>query len=330
MAPDHLNVYYRGTDNSIFELWWNSDGEKGHEGWGGKWVMGPVCTSRQPFDLSVFGVNICHEICHKNWRDGHWTPFINIGGRCRGLPAVSSRGNGILDIFHIGRDYELYHKFWDGHSYLPSIFDYTRVPSSQDIAKFIYDPCAVSWGDNHVSIFAVSVEGHLFWANWTMEHDWKPLEKIIDSHRWYGTPKAVSRGQGKVDVFCIGDNSTLYHLSFSSESGWSVQHTFPSTWASDPEAVSNGPDRIDVFILGYDRRMYHTYWNECKWSPWDNLGGVCMTAPRAVSQSPGRIDVFHSGEDGVIYRKKFNGEKGWTPSFVDWEKLGGVATSRLG
>jgi hypothetical protein len=88
--------------------------------------------------------------------------------------------------------------------------------------------------------------------------------------------------------------------------------------------------------------LTYLYWGttaECTTPTGTSAGGtlgiiwvvcVCMTAPRAVSQSSGRIDVFHSGEDGAIYRKQFNGENGWTPSFVDWEKLGGLATSRLG
>jgi hypothetical protein len=194
----------------------------------------------------------------------------------------------------------MYHKSWGGNSYLPSIFDYTKVPSSDDIAKCIYDSCSVSWDENHVVVFTVNVEGHLLWANLTTESDWKPLKKIMPSHRWYGTLKAISRGHGCVDVFCIGDNSTLIHLRFASESGWSLQHTFPSTWVTDPEVISSSPNRMDVFILGDHSGAYHVYFNDVKWSPWINLGCICRTAPKPVIQLPNRLNLFLIGTDGAL------------------------------
>ena len=148
---------------------------------------------------------------------------------------------------------------------------------------------------------------------------------------WNGTPKAISHSVGTIDVFCIGSNSTLHHLSFSSQSGWHKIHKFSGSWISDPEAVSGGPNRIDLFILGYDSTMSHASFNRQTWTSWTSLAGMCMTPSKAVRALAKAIHVFTTGIDGGPYNKCGTGDNPWFPLTLGaWEALGGVATSQAG
>jgi len=60
-------------------------------------------------------------------------------------------------------------------------------------------------------------------------------------------------------------------------------------------------------------------WLSCKWSGWEDLGGVIMSGVAAASWGPNRIDTFARGTDGHMHHKWWDGS-----AWRGWEDLGGV------
>ena len=50
-----------------------------------------------------------------------------MGGVCVGAPRVCSWGPNRLDVFVVGTDSALYHKWWDGSAWGPSLTGYERL-----------------------------------------------------------------------------------------------------------------------------------------------------------------------------------------------------------
>ena len=103
------------------------------------------------------------DAAHPWWRGGHWTGWESLGGAMRSDPAVSSWGPGRLDVFYIGTDQQLKHRFrWDGGS--------TWAPGEDTIGGLALDvtpPGAVSWGPGRIDVFARALgpggTAHTWW-----------------------------------------------------------------------------------------------------------------------------------------------------------------------
>jgi hypothetical protein len=161
--------------------------------------------------------NVTQQI-QKGWQD--------IGGTCRSTPAVVQSGYGRLDVFTIGTDNQMYHKF--------------------------YDP---AYPGDH---WQPSTKG------------WDPLKG-----EWFSLPVAVSWYWGRLDVFGIGTDNSLYHTASDDGKNFPHLQNLGGTFTSPPAVVSWGRHRLDVFGIGTDNNMYHTASDDGKkFSSWENIGGI--------------------------------------------------------
>ena len=67
--------------------------------------------------------------------------------------------------------------------------------------------------------------------------------------------------------------------------------------------------------------IYDDYFR-CRWSGWENLGGVIIAAPAVSSWSANRLDCFVRGTDNAMWHKWWDGA-----AWRGWESLGGVLFS---
>jgi Zn-dependent M28 family amino/carboxypeptidase len=241
---------------------------------------------------------------------------------------VVSWGANRLDVFVIGTDRALYHKWWNGSAWGPSLTGYEAqggiIPSNAEVA---------SWGPNRLDVFVLGTDRALY-HKWWNGSAWGP--SLTGYERQGGVcvsrPRAVAWGPNRLDVFVTGTDSALYHKWWNG-SAWGPSLTGFERQGGiiigDPEVVSWGPNRLDVFVLGTDSAVYHKWWNGSAWGPsltgYERQGGVCTTAPKAVCWGPNRIDLFVYGTDQALYHKAWNGSA-WLPSLTGWERLGGVCT----
>ena len=84
-----------------------------------------------------------------------------------GLTAVSW-GRDRIDLFWIGADWSLMHRFWNGMSW----------SADETLGGHLVAPPAVTaWGDNEMEVFVISPEGELLNRYWdgAAWHDWHTL-----------------------------------------------------------------------------------------------------------------------------------------------------------
>jgi hypothetical protein len=252
-------------------------------------------------------------------------PDYNISGKTTGLalkqpslslnglsaPSVVSWAANRLDIFAIGLNGALYHRWWDGTNW--------NGPENLGGEGLINSPSAVSWAANRLDIFAVGSTGNLYhWAwngtNWSGPEN-RGGAGIVNS------PSAVSWAPNRLDIFAINSRGYLVHW-FWNGSGWGGPEYFGgANLVNSPSAVSWVSGRLDIFAIGSDHNLYHWWWQGSWGGPDNRGGGNFINSPSAVSWAPNRLDIFANGSDGNLYHTYWDGTKwglGQNP-----EKIGG-------
>lgn len=243
-------------------------------------------------------------------------------------PAVAWAANR-LDVFVIGTDSALYHKWWNGSAWGPSVTGYEGMGGT-----ILSDAQVVAWGPNRLDAFVIGTDSSLY-HKWWNGVAWGPSVTGYEAMggKILGRPKIVAWGPNRLDVFVTGTDSALYHKWWNGAAwGPSVTgyETLGGVMLNDPEAVAWGPNRLDVFVVGTDSALYHKWWNGSSWGPsisgYEFMGGKILRRPKAVAWGPNRLDVFVIGTDSALYHKWWNGSA-WGPSVTGYEAMGGIITS---
>ncbi len=231
-----------------------------------------------------------------------------------------------LDVFALGTDRALYHKWWNGSAWGPSVTGYEALGGVCSST-----PQVASWGPNRLDVFVTGTDSALY-HKWWNGSAWGPSPTGFERMGGIcvGEPRVASWGPNRLDAFVIGTDRALYHKWWDG-TRWGPSLTgyeaMGGVCIGQPAAVSWGPNRLDVFAIGTDRALYHKWWDGTRWGPsltgYERLGGVCTSAPHAVSWGPNRLDVFVTGTDGALYHKWWDGSA-WGPSLAGFERMGGV------
>jgi len=196
--------------------------------------------------------------------------------------------------------------------------EYLPDPPSGLIASSVVS--AVSRGAGLIDVFATAKDGKVYtaangpqtngkWAGW-----WQVGQGTFLP----GTPiAAVSRSQGRIDLFAIGLDQRVWSAGYGpvspSEWGWVgwfaiLDEKFvPGATVS---AVSRKLDQLDVFAVNLNGEVKTAAWapgaNSGKWGGWwritDSNGKFAPGTPIAgVHRSPDHLDVFAVGLDGSVW-----------------------------
>ncbi len=234
-----------------------------------------------------------------------------------------------LDVFGLGMDSALWHKWWDGTAWGPSVTGWESLGG-----VLTSEPVAVAWAENRLDVFVRGTDSAL-WHKWWDGTTWGPsvtgwesLGGVLTSE-----PVAVAWAENRLDVFVRGTDSALWHKWWDgtawgpSVTGW---ESLGGVLTSEPVAVAWAENRLDVFVRGTDSALWHKWWDGTAWGPsvtgWESLGGVLTSEPVAVAWAENRLDVFVRGTDSALWHKWWDGTA-WGPSVTGWESLGGVLTS---
>ena len=242
---------------------------------------------------------------------------------------VVAWGSDRLDAFVIGTDSALYHKWWDGSNWGPSVQGYESLGGICNSP-----PEVVSWGNNRLDAFVIGTDSALY-HKWWDGSNWGPS---VTDYEYMGgicasPPKIAAWGANRLDVFVLGTDHALYHKWWDG-SNWGPSVTdyeyMGGICESQPEVVAWGQNRLDVFVIGTDHALYHKWWDGSAWGPsitdWEYMGGVIAGKPRVVSWGQNRLDIFVLGTDHALYHKWWDGSN-WGPSLTDYEYMGGVCIS---
>jgi len=235
-----------------------------------------------------------------------------------------------LDAFVIGTDRAMYHKWWDGSAWGPSVQGYEYMGG-----VCLSAPEVASWAPGRLDAFVLGTD-HAMYHKWWDGSAWGP--GVTDWESLGGTcletPKLVTWGPNRLDAFVVGTDHALYHKWWDGTAwGPSVDgyEYMGGTLAGRPEAVAWGSNRLDVFFVGTDSALHHKWWNGSAWGPSvtgdEYMGGVCSSAPTAVAWGANRLDVFVIGTDSAMYHKWWDGSS-WGPGVTDYEYMGGTCMTQ--
>ncbi|HST49200.1 M43 family zinc metalloprotease [Jatrophihabitans sp.] len=261
--------------------------------------------------------------------DGVRASLFSDGARPVPAGPVVSWGANRIDAFVLGTDSALYHKWWDGSSWGPSVTGYEYLGGTCTSR-----PEVAAWGSNRLDVFVLGTDLALY-HKWWDGSSWGPS---VTDYEYLGgicmsQPLATAWGADRLDVFVTGTDSALYHKWWDGSS-WGPSLTdyeyLGGICMGRAEAVSWGAGRLDVFVVGTDNAIYHKWFDGSGWGPsatgYEYMGGICASAPTAVAWGKDRLDLFVLGTDHALYHKWFDGSS-WGPSVTDWEYMGGVCTS---
>jgi hypothetical protein len=263
-----------------------------------------------------------------------WSGWENLGGILNSGPAVSSWRPGRLDVFALGTDDKLRHKWYvRGKGWLPrGLWENLGAPPGDTLSG---DPGVVSWGKGRIDVFARASSDNALWHRWYVRgqgwSDWEKLGGTLNSG-----PAVSSWKPGRLDVFALGTDDKLRHKWYVRGKGWLPKGLWENLGApsgdalsGDPGVVSWGDGRIDVFArASSDNALWHRWYAQGQgWSGWEELGGTLNSGPDVSSWAGGRLDVFALGTDDELRHKWYVRGKGWSQGL--WENLGAPSEDTL-
>ena len=241
-------------------------------------------------------------------------PVVNswesLGGQIISGPAVCSWGPGRLDVFGLGTDSAVWHKYWDGTVW----HDWESLGG-----LLTSDPAAAAWAEGRCDVVARGTDNALWHKYWdgTVWHDWESLGGQLTSG-----PGICSWGPGRLDVFALGTDSAVWHKYWDG-TVWHDWESLGGVLTSDPAAAAWAEGRCDVVARGTDNALWHKYWDGTVWHDWESLGGQLSASPTLATRGSNRLDAFIRATDNSLFQRIWDGT-----SWSTWQALGGELGSR--
>jgi hypothetical protein len=180
-----------------------------------------------------------------------------------------------------------------------------------------------SWGGHLYQIGQVS--GSNGWSGW-QDHRPPNVANLA------GPVTATRSGDGRIEVFAIGTNSSLRNVRqtapSSAYSGWNAYGN-PGVGLQDRPALARSADgRLELFVRGQDGLLYHQWQTAVgtfSWSGWNSFDAAStpdkrFTDPPVVAPgADGRLELFLRSGDGNMYHAwQTSASNGWS----DWVNKG--------
>jgi hypothetical protein len=298
-----LDIFVTGADGSLWHSWFNvffvDPAESSYGGW--EYFV-------QPFN-GTLPVNIT-------------------------ALSVVSWGQNRLDVFAVGTDNNLWHRWYDNNGWANgvgrnAVWVNLGAPPTTEPA-LASPPSVVSWGPNRIDIFAQGNDGNLWQESWlgTVWSGWQNLDTPSPTIGINSPPSAVAFAPDSLAVFVQGTDDTLWYRLYVpkpqitdtgdvpppanySWNNW-TQLRGANSFTGVPAAVSGGPNAIDVFA--FDGGLVHAYMNWEKvteenrlytpfWTPsWgDGFQQVGPAPPGGISYATPPCPVSWSGGNLAVY-----------------------------
>ena len=242
------------------------------------------------------------------------------GGECiyyRNLADNGAKGCGPVDHVNIPSPFPTHP------------FDFVLKPDRSNVMSYFHKCPDIQ---QHLSNDQITVVRHALEAG-NRQHLIKGAAWADPETTFSGSPFAIARAPGHLDLFVRGADRRIKHKGWNANPGtwWPGQTSWQDLGGfglERPAAVASTPGHIDVFTrANYEWTVQHKSWDASNpiWSPgqldWNDRGGQGVGRPVAVSRGLGRLDLFARFADGSIRYRVLDPFAGWTQN--DWQSLGG-------
>jgi hypothetical protein len=245
LGAGNYNIFYRGTDNSIYQMAWT----------GSKWITADLggltysaptvlVTPGPRLDVFVRGIN--NHLWQLTWTPSGWGQWHDIGGYILSAPTAASIGAGNYNIFYIGANNQIYQQGWTGSNWIIG-----------DLGGGSYSaPAALATAGPRLDVFVRGTNNDIYQTTWTPS-GWS---------QWYSTGvytvdglSAVSLAAGNYNVFYRGPDSAVYQMGWNG-AGWTLAYLAGQTGSAPAAVVTPGYSRIDLFIRGPNNDIWQNTW----------------------------------------------------------------------
>jgi hypothetical protein len=292
LGQDKLIWYRRGDGETWFSEWMNL----GAGGITGSFQSQPAAVTFINSQTNVWVVDTNDKMRSLALKNGLWDNIWGDQGGNFTTPMTScSYESGVLDIFGRANDGSLMHMNWNESSNVYS--DWLSLAGYLSSAPMV--TCA---GNNRMDVVVYGSYAAPFtfcirgwdgsqWLSWQCEPS-----------NLKGDPFALSIDSDRTDYFGIGMDQAMYHMTWTSSTGYGSLENLGGLFESVPYAIAIGATRIDVLAVGIDDQLKHKALIGSTWSSnWDDLGGSFNSAPTAVYTPSGKVSVFGIGNNGSVF-----------------------------
>jgi hypothetical protein len=108
-------------------------------------------------------------------------------------------GPNRLDIFALGQDHAVWHKWWNGSSW----------GGWESLGGWLFsEVSAVAWASNRLDLFAIGRDNAV-WHKWWNGSSWGGWESLGGS--LFSPVSVVAWASNRLDIFAIGGDSAVWH-----------------------------------------------------------------------------------------------------------------------
>jgi hypothetical protein len=158
-GPDRLDVFVRGTDNTLSQMWWDG----AWHAWsalGGVLTAEPVVVAAQSNQLDIFVLGTQGAFCWLGWR-GAWLPWScpSNGTTFESVPAPFVAGPNRTDVVVVAGNDHAYHKALVGTTWSPAWDDLGGPLNGA--------PQVASFAAGDASVVGLGLDSQMYAANWS-------------------------------------------------------------------------------------------------------------------------------------------------------------------
>ena len=255
-----------------------------------------------------------------SWHEGQtWQEWKSLGGHLTSDPAVVSDDYFSFHIFALGANNVLLHKHisWSNWNSLGG--------------EWRSRPAAASWAPGRLDVFVRGLDDNALYHKWFDGSVWS--QELVGGGGPHGgvvnsAPAAISLGNGLIDVFVLGADDRLWHISYDEHNGgwsqnWDMIEGGP--WTSPPTVTSVHCPGMDIFIRGEHAALWHIGWHlgigGFQWQNPESWGGILASPPAVISQRKADeyfIHVFARGTDDFIWHGQWSKTGNSRASATEW------------
>jgi hypothetical protein len=260
-----MDVFYRDTSNNLVNVGWSSGG-----GWGSPATLinngtiqgDPYVVARDSNHMDVFYKSTSNGLMDAQWdsTNGWQSPLIiSSTTAIASSPVAISRTTDSMDIFYRDSSNNLknvgyYQGSWSGPN--------TRVSST------VYgDLTIITRTSQSMDVFYQTTSGGLGNAYWNSTNGWGSNtwsgSAVIasTSASFVGTPKAINRDDGNMQVFYQDSYGNLVEKAWNWQTGWASPYNRASDIENNPTGVSRSSGSLDMFFRNGGGLLKDTLWD---------------------------------------------------------------------
>jgi hypothetical protein len=314
---DRIDTVWRGTNGHLMHIFYNN-GFSAVEDVGTVIPNPPAIAVWGTWFYSVFWRGSNNHLMHQwyEYPTQIWYPVEDFGNTLASDPAVMFRGtdaagNGtVFDIFWRGTDTHL------KHATMP--YNGQWVPSPpEDLGGALYSgsvpTAAPRWNGTAFDVFWRDTSSHLRHRGWDVSTGWLPPDTIDGTTTLASSPRAMSWGHGRVDVFAtIGTKLKQRTFSRTMEVTLFGQEQSNWCWATSGQMISRYWNREKSQCA----QATHAFGGNCCANPSScNYGGLADLAwlglqftdssatgkPITLDQVRAEVDAGRLWDHGIIW-----------------------------